>query len=104
MSKNFSESVNGVASVASTKCVNDQQWTRYHARQRRSYAAEDANAMHDILHGKSVDKVGGFICGPVTCDPFPTLDKETLIWVTVSPLVALAKLAKKYLKKEKDTE
>ena len=63
---------------------------------------------------------------PVTCDPFPTLglDKETLIGTAVGILVAAspigglvcravggavagmaaAKLAKKYLKKEEDTE
>ena len=58
MGKNFSESVNGVASVASTKCVNDQQWTKYHSRQGHGFAAEDANAMHDSWQGKSVDKVG----------------------------------------------
>ena len=58
MSKNFSESVSGVASVASTKCINDQQWTKYHTRQGLGPAAEDANALHDIWHGKSVDKVG----------------------------------------------
>lgn len=58
MSKNFSESVSGVASVASTKCVNDQQWTQYHGKGGTGFAAEDANALHDKLHGKSVDKVG----------------------------------------------
>ena len=58
MAENLNASVSGVASVASTKCVNDQQWTKYHARQGHGYAAEDANALHDILHGKSVDKVG----------------------------------------------
>lgn len=51
-------SVNGVASVASTECTNDQQWTKYHSRQGHGFAAEDANAMWDRRHGKSVDKVG----------------------------------------------
>lgn len=54
----FENSVGGVASVASTKCVNDQQWTKYHSRQGHGFAAEDANAMHDSWQGKSVDKVG----------------------------------------------
>ena len=56
--KDFSETVSGVASVASTKCINDQQWAKYHTKQGHGSAAEDANALHDILHGKSVDKVG----------------------------------------------
>lgn len=51
-------SVNGVASVASTECTNDQQWTKYHSRQGHGFAAEDANAMWDRWHGKSVEKVG----------------------------------------------
>lgn len=58
MRRNYNASVNGVASVASTKCANDQQWTKYHSRQGHGFAAEDANALHDKLHGKSVDKVG----------------------------------------------
>jgi len=56
--KDFSETVSGVASVASTKCVNDQQWTKYHSKQGHGFAAEDANALRDKWHGKSVDKVG----------------------------------------------
>ena len=51
-------SVNGVASVASTQCTNDQQWTKYHSKQGHGFAAEDANAMWDRWHGKSVKKVG----------------------------------------------
>ena len=51
-------SVNGVASVASTQCTNDQQWTKYHSKQGHGFAAEDANAMWDRWHGKSVNKVG----------------------------------------------
>lgn len=54
--KNYS--INGVASVASTECTNDQQWTKYHTKQGHGFAAEDANAMWDRWHGKSVDKVG----------------------------------------------
>lgn len=51
-------SVNGVASVASTQCTNDQQWTKYHSKQGHGFAAEDANAMWDRWHGKSVNQVG----------------------------------------------
>ena len=51
-------SVNGVASVASTQCTNDQQWTKYHSKQGHGFAAEDANTMWDRWHGKSVNKVG----------------------------------------------
>ena len=50
--------INGVSSTASTQCTNDQQWTRYHSKQGHGFAAEDANAMYDRWHGKSVDKVG----------------------------------------------
>ena len=56
--KDFSKSVNGVASVASTKCINDQQWTKYHTKGGHGFAAEDANAMADKWCGKHVDKVG----------------------------------------------
>ena len=56
--KNFNETVNGVASVASTKCINDQQWTKYHGKGGHGFAAEDANAQVDILLGKRVEKVG----------------------------------------------
>lgn len=59
MAKNFSNSsVKGVASVANTQCTNDQQWTKYHSKQGHGFAAEDANALWDRLHGKTVDKVG----------------------------------------------
>ena len=56
--KNTRETVNGVASVASTECTNDQQWTKYHSKQGHGFAAEDANAMWDRWHGKTVEKVG----------------------------------------------
>ena len=59
MAKDFSSSsVKGVASVANTQCTNDQQWTKYHSKQGHGYAAEDANALWDRMHGKTVDKVG----------------------------------------------
>ena len=55
---NYAETVNGVASTASTECTNQQQWTKYHSKQGHGFAAEDANALWDRLHGKTVDKVG----------------------------------------------
>ena len=59
MAKDFSNSsVKGVASVANTQCTNDQQWTKYHSKQGHGFAAEDANALWDKMHGKTVDKVG----------------------------------------------
>lgn len=55
---NKNATLNGVSSAASTQCTNDQQWTKYHNKQGHGFAAEDANAMWDRMHGKSVDKVG----------------------------------------------
>ena len=55
--KNFN-TINGVASVASTKCTNDQQWTKYRCRQAHGFAAEDANAQWEIQHGINVVKTG----------------------------------------------
>lgn len=48
----------GLETVAITDCTNNQQWTRYRSRQAHGFAAEDANALHDMLHGNKVDKVG----------------------------------------------
>lgn len=56
--KDIHSSVNGVASVANTQCTNDQQWTKYHTKQGGGFAAEDANALWDRMHGKNVKKVG----------------------------------------------
>lgn len=56
--KNNHSTINGVASVANTQCTNDQQWTKYHTKQGGGFAAEDANALWDRMHGKSVEKVG----------------------------------------------
>lgn len=55
---NLTETINGVASTASTECTNHQQWTKYHSKQGHGFAAEDANALYDKMHGKHVDKVG----------------------------------------------
>lgn len=50
--------INGISSTASTECTNQQQWTKYHSKQGHGFAAEDANALYDKMHGKRVDKVG----------------------------------------------
>ena len=56
--KNFNETVNGVAAVASAKCTNDQQFEKYRYCSGHGFAAEDANAMYDKYHGKQVVKCG----------------------------------------------
>ena len=58
MRKNLDSTVNGVSSTVSAQCTNNQQWTKYRTKQGHGFAAEDANAMYDRWHGKSVDKVG----------------------------------------------
>lgn len=58
MKNNVKPTINGISSTASTQCTNDQQWTKYHSKQGHGFAAEDANAIWDRMHGKKVDKVG----------------------------------------------
>lgn len=58
MKNNTKSTINGISSTVSTQCTNDQQWTKYHSKQGHGFAAEDANAMWDRWHGKSVNKVG----------------------------------------------
>ena len=59
MKKNrLNGTVNGVASVASTKSINEEQWTKYHTKGGHGFAAEDANAQVDKWCGKLVEKVG----------------------------------------------
>lgn len=58
MKNSQSSTTNGVSSTASTQCTNDQQWQKYHTKQGHGFAAEDANAMWDRFHGKTVNKVG----------------------------------------------
>ena len=55
---NLNEAVNSVASVVSTKSINDQQWTKYHTKGGHGFAAEDANAQINKWCGKRVEKVG----------------------------------------------
>ena len=56
--RSFENSVGGYATVLNANATEQTQWTRYHARQGHGFAAEDANALRDKWHGKSVDKVG----------------------------------------------
>ena len=58
MKNNSNSTINGTSSTVSTQCTNDQQWTKYHSKQGHGFAAEDANAMWDKMHGKSVEKIG----------------------------------------------
>ena len=58
MQKASESGVLGAASVKSASAVESTQWTKYHTRGAHGFAAEDANALHDKLCGKSVDKVG----------------------------------------------
>lgn len=58
MKNDSNSTINGMSSTASTQCTNAQQWTKYHSKQGHGFAAEDANAMWDRMHGKKVDKVG----------------------------------------------
>ena len=58
MSNSYDNGVLGAASVKSASAVESTQWTKYHSPQAHGFAAEDANALHDRLCGKNVDKVG----------------------------------------------
>lgn len=58
MKNNTKSTINGISSTASTQCINDQQWAKYHSKQGHGFAAEDANAMWEHWHGKKVEKVG----------------------------------------------
>lgn len=58
MTNNKKATINGVSSTVSAQCTNDQQWTKYHSKQGHGFAAEDANALYDKMHDKSVNKVG----------------------------------------------
>jgi uncharacterized membrane protein len=57
--KSFESSINGYATVHNTHATEGIQWRKYHSYSgAHGFAAEDANALHDILSGKHVDKVG----------------------------------------------
>ena len=56
--KKYENGVLGAASAKSASAVESTQWTKYHSQSGHGFAAEDANALHDVLCRKSVDKVG----------------------------------------------
>lgn len=58
MNKNYESAVNGFASQEAAKCMDQQQWTKFGSKGGTGFAAEDANAMYDLMHGKVVDKTG----------------------------------------------
>lgn len=58
MKRNTKSTLNGISSIASTQCTNDQQWTKYHSKQGHGFAAEDANTIWERMHGLKVEKVG----------------------------------------------
>lgn len=48
----------GYSATGAAKSVQDTQWSKWHYDKGHGFAAEDANALSDVLHGKKVDKVG----------------------------------------------
>ena len=57
--KSFENSTTGYATVHNTKATEGTQWTKYHSPSGgHGFAAEDANALNDVLHGRHVEKVG----------------------------------------------
>ena len=53
------ESVNGVVSNLDAQVMDAYfQWTKCHCKGATGFAAEDANALNDVLHGHRVNKVG----------------------------------------------
>lgn len=53
------ESINGVVSNLDAQAMDAYfQWTKCHCKGATGFAAEDANALNDVLHGNRVNKVG----------------------------------------------
>lgn len=57
-SRSRENSVGGVAAVMNANAIEQTQWPKYHSKQGHGFAAEDANALHDTMRGKHVDRVG----------------------------------------------
>lgn len=58
-SKSFESSTTGYATVHNAKATEGTQWRKYHSPSGgHGFAAEDANALNDVLHGRHVEKVG----------------------------------------------
>lgn len=57
--KSFESSTTGYATVHNAKATEGTQWRKYHSPSGgHGFAAEDANALNDVLHGRHVEKVG----------------------------------------------
>lgn len=50
--------VGSAAAVMNANAIEQTQWPKYHSKQGHGFAAEDANALHDTMRGKHVDRVG----------------------------------------------
>ena len=48
----------GYSAAGVAKSVQNTQWSKWHYDKGHGFAAEDANALNDVLHGKKVNKVG----------------------------------------------
>lgn len=59
LSRNDSQSaVYGTSTVSSARSIERTQWRKYHTRCGHGFAAEDANALNDRLHGRKVEMTG----------------------------------------------
>lgn len=56
--KSINSSVNGFSSVINASSTEELQWRKYNTPNGHGFAAEDANAINDLLFGKHVEKVG----------------------------------------------
>lgn len=58
-SRSFRSGVDAASASLSTKATESTQWRKYrNPKSRHGYAAEDANALYDRLHGRKVVKTG----------------------------------------------
>lgn len=48
----------GTSTVSSARSIEQTQWRKYHTRCGHGFAAEDANALNDRLHGRKVEMTG----------------------------------------------
>lgn len=52
------QGLSGASNVRSAWCVQQTQIGKYHTRCGHGFAAEDTNALHDLMSGRSVEQVG----------------------------------------------
>ena len=57
-SRHAANGVNGNSAVNNANAIEGNQWRKWHTMQGHGFAAEDANALHDTLCGRKVEKVG----------------------------------------------